>query len=141
MKTLASCKPSEFLVQTNKIRKSVERWLKDTKILDIRKNIPKPTKVTDDMSEEEKEKIIKKNREARNKAARENLSKILDAILEKYPEETLEVLALVCFIEPKDADNYKVTDYLRAIAEILNDKDVIDFFGSLIQWGQSDILN
>ena len=40
MKNLANCKPSEFLVQTNKIRKSVEKWLKITDIMNIRKVVP-----------------------------------------------------------------------------------------------------
>ena len=40
MKNLANCKPSEFLVQTNRIRKSVENWLTVTDILNIRRNQP-----------------------------------------------------------------------------------------------------
>ena len=38
MKTLASCKPSEFLAQTYKIKQSVQDWLDVTEILKIRKN-------------------------------------------------------------------------------------------------------
>lgn len=37
MKNLANCTPSEFLKQTNKIKKSVEKWLKATDIMEIRK--------------------------------------------------------------------------------------------------------
>lgn len=141
MKTLANCKPSEFLVQTNKIRKSAEKWLKDTKILEIRKGAPKLEKITNDMSEAAQEKARKKNKELLEKAAMENLSKILDAILEKYPEETLELLALVCFIEPSEADSHSVMEYLGAISEILSNKDVLSFFGSLMQLGQINTLN
>lgn len=141
MKTLATCKPSEFLVQTNKIRKSVEKWLKDTKILEIRKNVPKLGKINNEMTDEEKAKVLAKNKELRNKAAMDNLSKILDAILEKYPNETLELLALICFIEPSEADNHSVMEYLKAISEILGNEDVISFFGSLMQWGQIDTSN
>ena len=138
MKTLATCKPSEFLVQANKIRKSVEKWLKDTKILEIRAKVPQYEKITDDMDDAEKARIAEANKALRDKAAMENLSEILDAVLEKYPKETLEVMALVCFIEPKDADKHSVMEYLAAISEIMSNKDVISFFGSLMQWGQID---
>lgn len=138
MKTLATCKPSEFLAQANKIRKSVEKWLKDTKILEIRAKVPQYEKITDDMDDAEKARIAEANKALRDKAAMENLSEILDAVLEKYPKETLEVMALVCFIEPKDADKHSVMEYLAAISEIMSNKDVISFFGSLMQWGQID---
>ena len=39
-KNLANCTPKEFLVQTNRLRKSAEKWLKATDIMNIRKNIP-----------------------------------------------------------------------------------------------------
>ena len=40
MKNLANCKPSEFLAQTFKIKKSVQEWLDVTKLMEIRKNQP-----------------------------------------------------------------------------------------------------
>ena len=42
MKHLANCDPVEFLVQTNKIRKAVSKWLTLTKVLEIRKTLPAP---------------------------------------------------------------------------------------------------
>lgn len=52
MKTLANCSPREFLLQTNKIRKSVVKWLDETKILEIRANKPQ---FTEGATEEEKD--------------------------------------------------------------------------------------
>lgn len=123
MKNLANCKPSEFLAQTNKIRKSVSKWLTDTDIVNIRKRVPT---LTDGMTDEEK-------KEALNKQASENFSKILDAIMEEHPEETLELLALICFVEPKDVDKHEITEYMDSITELLNNESVLGFFTSLIR--------
>ena len=130
MKNLANCKPSEFLRQTNRIRKVAEKWLTSTNILNIRKTQP----ILEGKTQEEKDAAIK----AQVKA---NLNKMLDAILEDNSEETLELLALACFIEPAEIDNYKVSDILLSIAELLNDQAVLSFFTSLVKLGQSGILN
>lgn len=136
MKTLATCTPIEFLKQTNKIRKSVQVWLEDTKILEIRNSVPALTPIRKDMEESERLKIFNENKAKIEKASRDNLFKILDEVLEKHPEETLEVLALCCFIEPENANEVSVRDYLNALAELLGDSAVMGFFTSLAQWGQ-----
>lgn len=129
MKNLANCKPSEFLVQTNKIRKSVEKWLKLTDIPNIRKNVP-----------EFKEGQTKEEHRAEMlEQARVNLNKIFDAILEDHPQETLELIGLLCFIEPEDVDNHPVSFYLEALSELLNDQAVLGFFTSLVNLGQMGI--
>ena len=125
MKNLANCKPSEFLTQTNKIRKSVSKWLTDTDIVNIRKRIPK---MPDDISDEDRRKAL-------DKQATENLDAILDSILEEHPQETLEMLALLCFVEPEHVDDYSVTDYIESFNEIIGNKVVLDFFMSLANWG------
>ena len=130
MKNLANCKPSEFLLQTNKIRKSVAKWLTVTDIHEIRKRVPK---YTDDMDAE-------KRAEVRNAQMQSNLSAILDAALEEHPMETLEVMALACFIEPEDADNHPMSEYLKAIGELIADESVLSFFTSLVSLGNNGIL-
>lgn len=131
MKTLANCTPREFLKQTAKIRHNVADWVNMTKILEIRKNLPVIPK---DATAAEREAAIQKQ-------AKENLSKILDSILDEHPDETLELLALICFIEPEDVDNYSVDFYLDAIAELLSNKAVIRFFTSLVQLEQINTSN
>lgn len=130
MKNLANCKPSEFLVQTNKIRKSVERWLTATDIQEIRKRVPK---YDDKMSADERIKV-------RNEQMRANLSAIFDAILEEHPAETLELMALMCFIEPEKADDYPMSAYLKSIGELIADESVLSFFTSLASLGNNGIL-
>ena len=122
MKNLANCKPSEFLKQTNRIRKSVSKWLSDTDIINIRKRMPN---IPDDATDEERKKAIERQ-------AKENLKSLLDAILEEHPDETLGLLALLCFVEPKDVDNYEITEYLESFNELINNKAVLNFFMSLM---------
>ena len=138
-KTLVNCKPSEFLAQTMKIKKSVERWLTDTDILNIRSEKPILEPVPIDATVEKKAEIYAINKKRFEEQARKNVSKMLDAILEAHPEETLEVMALCCFIEPAEVDNYTMRDFLVPINSLLNDEAVIDFFTSLASLGQTII--
>lgn len=139
MKNLANCKPSEFLRQTNRIKKSVERWLTDTDILNIRKKLPDYGLIENGMDKDDAKQILRENIEKRNKQARENLSRILDAILDEHPDETLEVLALLCFVEPEHVDDYTMDEYLKSISEMLGSEAVIGFFSSLARWGVLNI--
>lgn len=123
MKNLANCKPSEFLQQTTRIRKSVSKWLTDTDILNIRQRMPN---IPDDATQEERKKAMEGQ-------AKENLNLMLDAILEEHPEETLELLALLCFVEPKDVDKHSVTEYLESFEELISNKAVLSFFTSLMR--------
>lgn len=129
MKNLANCKPSEFLVQSNKIRKSVEKWIKLTDLQNIRKRIP-PLK--EGQTAEERRKELQTQ-------ASKNMSAMLDAIMEEHPEETLELLALLCFVEPEHVDDYPISFYLENFSELIRDQAVIGFFISLIQLGQTNI--
>lgn len=131
MKTLANCKPSEFLVQTNKIRKAAVKWLTATDILNIRKNLPT---IPEDASEEEKKKLLQEQ-------GRKNLSKILDSVLEEHPKETLEMLALCSFVSPENVDDYDMSFYLAVINDLLTSESVINFFTLLVRLESKDISN
>lgn len=138
MKTLANCKPTEFLTQTNRIRKAAANWLDATRILEIRKNMPEMVKLTPDMTDEERQAAFDDNKRRSADAMRKNMLDMLESILEEHPSETLELLALVCFIEPENADDHPVGEYLNAISEILRDEAVIGFFTSLALWGNAN---
>lgn len=131
LKTLATCKPSEFLKQTNRIKKSVEKWLTDTDILNIRKRLPALEMVPADASEYDRKMIFESNKRRTEEQAKKNVSAMLDSILEEHPDETLELLALCCFIEPEHADEHTVAEYLTAFNSLIQDRAVIDFFTSL----------
>lgn len=133
MKNLANCKPSEFLKQTNRIRKSVENWLKITDVMSIRKRMPEGMpEITKDMSKDEARAVLEKRQEMMAEQSQRNLKAMLDAMLDTHPDETLEVLALCCFVEPEDVDNHTVSEYLLSINELLGDSNVRDFFTFLM---------
>ena len=128
MKNLANCSPVEFLVQSNKIRKSVESWLELTKVAEIRKNMPE---IPEGATKEQINELIAKQ-------GKENIRKMLDSMLEEHPKETAELLGLLCFIEPKDLEEHKMVEIIGSVNDILNSKEVIDFFTSLMQSGLID---
>lgn len=128
MKNLANCKPSEFLAQSNKIRKAVSEWLTLTDILNIRQQKPK---FEIDMTAEERERLTAEQ-------VQENLNEMLDQILEEHAEETLNVLALMCFVDPKDVDEHPMDEYIEAFNELINNQTVINFFVSLARLGQTN---
>lgn len=140
MKNLANCKPSEFLKQTNRIKKSAEKWLKDTDLMAIRQNKPELLKVDADADADTKAKVYAENQKRIKAQAMQNLSVFLDAALDTHADETLELLALMCFVEPKDVDKHSVEEYLNAITDLMNNQAVISFFTSLAQWGQTNTL-
>ena len=130
-KTLANCKPSEFLKQTNKIRKAVAKWLELTDIMNIRKR--KVEDIDDAKTPEEQKKAI-------DAQVKRNINDIFDEVLEKHPDETLELLALMCFVEPKDIDKYPTMEYLNAVTSLIGDEAVISFFTSLVRLGNIGIF-
>lgn len=141
MKNLANCKPSEFLKQTNRIKKSLEKWMVDIDLKKIRSQVPEMTVVPKDADEATKKQIFEENKRKVRDQGYKNLSKIVDAAFGEHPDETLEVLALLCFVEPENVDDHPMEEYLTALSELITDEAVINFFISFSRLGQSDILN
>ena len=125
MKNLAHCSLKEFLRQTNKIRKAVKKWMDLTDAVKIRSRLPE---VAADATDEIRRALIEKQ-------GLDNLNALLEAALEKYPDETAEVIGLCCFIEPEDLDDYRVSDLLGSAAEMISCPEVVDFFTSLARLG------
>ena len=141
MKTLANCTPREFLKQTNRIRIAADEWLTATKILEIRQRMPELPEATKPDSKEE----LKENIEARRKAfanqMRDNTFAMLEAMLDTNADKTEELLCLVCFVEPKDANKHTMSEYLACLGELLTDAGVLSFFDSLVKLGVSNMGN
>ena len=146
-KNLVTCKPTEFLRQTNRIRKSVEKWMKAVNFTEIRnRKVSGLEVITADMMKDESRKdevaeIRVRNAKKIADQSRTNMYDIVVAAMETCPDETLELLALACFVEPDHVDDHKVSFYLNNLSDILSDKDVLGFFTSLAQLGQTGILN
>lgn len=136
MKNLANCTPEEFLKQSNRIKKSLDKWIKDTNIREIRKRVPELEQVPPTATLEEKHKILDENKQKLRDQAMTNLSDILDAAIEKNPKETLNILALLCFVEPEEVNKYPIGEYFKALTELINDESVLGFFSSFLRLGQ-----
>lgn len=148
MKTLANCNAVDFLTQTNKIRKAVAKWLTDTDILNIRKNVPempklKPLEYPKDVSDDEKEKLFEEYQKEREKVleghekakreqVKKNLMEMLDKALDEFPMETLEILGMVCFVDKEDLEKTKGIDLLNGAMDAFADDEVVRFFTSLV---------
>lgn len=141
MKNLTNCTPIEFLKQTNRIRHSVEKWLKVTDIMNIKNSLPNFVEINDDMSEEERKEKADINKELVREQNQKKLSLILDKCLDEHAEETLELMALMCFVEPEHINENSAMEYLKEVTEMISNKDVLDFFSSLIRLGQTDLGN
>ena len=141
MKNLANCKPSEFLKQTNRIKKSLERWMTDIDLKKIRSQLPEVTDIPKDADDITRKRIIEENKQKMKDQAYKNLSKIIDSALGEYPDETLEVLALLCFVEPENVDDHPMSEYITALTELITDEAVINFFISFSRLEQIGILN
>lgn len=140
-KNLANCSPKEFLRQTSRVRRSVERWLKETKIMEIRsRKVEGIETVPDDADLDTAYEIRKRNAERITAQQKKNFGDILTAIMDDHPDESLELLALLCFVEPEDVEKYSTAYYLGNFAELISNKDVINFFTSLAQLGQIGIF-
>lgn len=131
MKNLANCTPSEFIKQTVRLKNIIPKWLDETEILKIRETKPKLVDIPKDATVEERNKIFDENAEIMNKQALDNFSKMIDSMFVEHPQETLEVLALSCFVEPEEVDKHTMDEYFCCIEEMLQAKSVVSFFSLL----------
>lgn len=140
MKNLATCKPSEFIAQTAKIKNAVKNWVEVIDLMKIRATKPAYLAYPIDATKEERESIFEQNEELKKKQTMENVNKILDNMLVSHPQETLNVLALCCFVEPEHVDDHSVDEYLQCIMEMVQNKSVVNFF-SLLAHLQTPVKN
>lgn len=133
MKNLANCSPSEFIPQTVKIKRVASKWLKEIAWAEIKQQDKKKLEVADDnATAEERVEFFKKNVEIQKENRMDKLSKLFDNAFEKYPEDTLTVLALSCFVEPENVDDHPMSDYFECLTEMMCNKAVVNFFTCLL---------
>lgn len=133
MKNLATCKPTEFVAQTAKIKDAVANWMEIIDFVGIRAKRPAYIMIPKDATAEEIKGINAQNATIRKKQALNNISELLDNMLAKHPKETLDVLALCCFIEPEHVDDYTIDEYMNCIMDMMESQSVIRFFKLLAQ--------
>ena len=137
MKNLATCTPREFARQTARMARAVQKWLKATDIMNIRRNVPQLpevpeiTDINDADQVRKQEEAVKERRGIIAQAALDNAVEMILSMFEAHPDETLEVLAYCLFLDPSELDNYQMKTIMRSVTELISDEDVIDFFTSL----------
>lgn len=139
MKNLANCKPSEFFKQTLRIKRNVEKWLDSDDIKTIRSRKADYEEILETMTPQEQGEIMIRNKAKAEELVIKNFMDILEVMLDKKFDETLSVLALCCFVEPDHVDDYQVDEYLGSIADLISNPNVLRFFVSLAQLGQTNI--
>lgn len=129
-KTLLTCSPREFLVQTNRMKKAVEKW---ATLTDIKNLINRKAEGIEALTgDADKDAEIKaRNTEKASKQGIINLSAIMDAALEQHTDETLEIIALMFFMAPEELDEIQSRDMMRELNALLSDEVIADFFTSL----------
>lgn len=140
MKNLANCKPSEFFKQTLRIKRNVEKWLTSDDIKEIRSRKIDVEEILDTMTPQEQGEVMLRNQKKTDEMIMNNFMDILEVMLDKKFDETLAVLALCCFVEPQNVDDYEMDEYLGSIADLISNPNVLRFFVSLAQLGQKNIL-
>lgn len=135
MKTIANLSGPDFLRAVNRSRHAAEKLLKVTGIPAIRKQMPKnmPELSGKETPEKAKE-ILEERRKLIREQTKKNMNDILDALLEKNPEETCAFLRGMCILEEGEAEPDGMELLLTAMS-LLSDNRVIDFFTQLVRSG------
>ena len=126
MKTIANLSGVEFLRAINRTRHAVEKLMTATDVLKIWKKNPTFTG---------KETPEERHEMARNQI-KKNLNDMLDALLEKHPEETYECIMALCVLEEGEPEPDGI-EMVMAAFSLISDKRVLDF---LLQLGKSGLI-
>ena len=126
MRTIANLNGVEFLRAINRTRHAVEKLMTVTDVLKIWKKNPAFTgKETPEQRHEMQRNQIKKN-----------LNDMLDALLEKHPEETYECIMALCVRDDGEPEPDGI-EMVMAAFNLISDKRVLDF---LLQLGRSGLI-
>lgn len=140
-KNLANCTPDEFLDQSFLIMDVAEKFIKVNDILGIRSRKVEGLQEIPTDNEEEADRIRRENAKKITAQRMKNVKDILTSMMHTHKKETLELLALSCFIDPADVNNYTMAYFLRNVGEIISDQDVLAFFTSAAQLEQTGIFS
>lgn len=128
MKTLANCTLKEFLQQTNKIRHKAAEFYNVIGIADIRKTMP--TLTGKETPEEAEKKRIEQGKK--------NISAIIDKCIDANIDATIEIIGLMCFKTPEEAENMNATEFIDVVFEIIGSERVMNFFTKMVKSGLID---
>lgn len=125
MKTLANCNLREFLMQTNKIRHAAADFYKFVGFSEIRKIMPE---FKGDEDDETKAAMLREQ-------SRKNLSVMIDKCLEENVDKTIELVGMLCFKTPEEAQEMDSGEFLDVVFDVIGSERVINFFSRLVNSG------
>lgn len=140
-KNLANCTPDEFLDQTFLIMNAAEKFMKVNDILGIRGRKVEGLQEIPKDNEEEADRVRRENAKKITAQRMKNVKDLLTSMTHTNKSETLELLALSCFIDPADVNNYTMPFFLRNVGEMISNQDVLAFFTSLAEVEQTGIFS
>ena len=140
-KNLANCTPDEFLEQSFLIMNASEKFMKVNDILGIRSRKVEGLQEIPKDNEEEADRVRRENAKKITAQRMKNVKDLLTSMMHTHKSETLELLALSCFIDPADVNNYTMPFFLRNVGEMISDQDVLAFFTSLGMVEQTGIFS
>lgn len=140
-KNLANCTPDEFLDQSFLIMNAAEKFMKVNDILGIRSRKVEGLQEIPTDNEEEADRIRRENAKKITAQRMKNVKDLLTSMMHTHKGETLELLALSCFIDPADVNNYTMPFFLRNVGEMISNPDVLAFFTSVAQLEQTGIFS
>ncbi len=140
-KNLANCTPDEFLDQSFLIMDAAEKFMKVNDILGIRGRKVEGLQEIPKDNEEEADRIRRENAKKITAQRIKNVKDLLTSMMHTHKSETLELLALSCFIDPAEVNNYTMAYLLRNVGEIISDQDMLAFFTSAAQLEQTGIFS
>ena len=140
-KNLANCTPDEFLDQSFLIMDAAEKFMKVNDILGIRGRKVEGLQEIPKDNEEEADRIRKENAKKITAQRMKNVKDLITSMMHTHKSETLELLALSCFIDPAEVNNYTMAYLLRNVGEIISDQDMLAFFTSAAQLEQTGIFS
>lgn len=140
-KNLANCTPDEFLDQSFLIMDAAEKFMKVNDILGIRGRKVEGLQEIPKDNEEEADRIRRENAKKITAQRMKNVKDLLTSMMHTHKSETLELLALSCFIDPADVNNYTMAYLLRNVGEIISNQDMLAFFTSAAQLEQTGIFS
>ena len=131
MKTLMDCTNTEFLVQANKIKGDVEKFLRATNITEIRRQ-----RIVLSGNETEEEKKA---------AEKQHIEKVWDDIFKatviENTEMTMDIISKMCFTTVEDLEKLSPTEITNLAILLLGNQRINDFFSALSVWGLFGSVN
>jgi len=120
-KTMLNCSNIEFIKQANAIKSDVERFVKATKINEIRSE---QLTYTGKETDEEKAELQKK-------FAHEKWNKILTACFVENTDITMDIIAKMCFTTAAELEKMQPQELEATAVLLLADERINNFFISL----------